>query len=233
MTNKTSAMPSVNNNNNDPSAVTPPHHSNSSLPEASHEEQLNWPPQPLAELANEHTFIDPSLGTLETTLPVGTFVAPPHIPWDARYNNFDPQQDYAPTAPAGTEAPSNNATPWTTSGYVPSTSTAAAPFSSNTLGPYLSPITTLATVPTQTIGFVQRNIGSNGYYLMCSRPECNEKTFRRWAELNRHEQAFHGERDDVLWCPVSTCERSEAYGDDPFPKSRKDKLTEHIRRVHG
>jgi hypothetical protein len=81
----------------------------------------------------------------------------------------------------------------------------------------------------KTIGYIQHG---GSYVFMCSRPACRNKSFGRWADLKRHIEAFHEVKDNVLWCPVSTCKRSEAFGDKPFPTTRKDKLMEHIRKMH-
>jgi hypothetical protein len=35
-----------------------------------------------------------------------------------------------------------------------------------------------------------------------------------------------------LWCPVRDCRRNADYGKHPFPRARRDKAMDHIRKVH-
>jgi hypothetical protein len=62
----------------------------------------------------------------------------------------------------------------------------------------------------------------------CVFPECTDVTFGRLQDLKRHHRAFH--QNTVLWCPAFDCPRNEEYGDNPY--ARRDKLMEHIRRMH-
>jgi hypothetical protein len=78
---------------------------------------------------------------------------------------------------------------------------------------------------------VYRSLNSTGYILQCNTPGC-DVTFSRWHEFERHDNAFHGGTSE-LWCPVPGCSRSKMAGNNPFPKGRKDKMSEHVRRVHG
>lgn len=68
--------------------------------------------------------------------------------------------------------------------------------------------------------------------ITCGYLECFGQTFGRVAELRRHERTFHSPSAILLWCPVLKCDRSEAYGTRPYASVRKDKLVEHIRKVH-
>ncbi|KAI9684548.1 MAG: hypothetical protein M1822_005636 [Bathelium mastoideum] len=62
----------------------------------------------------------------------------------------------------------------------------------------------------------------------CEWPGCNV-TFSRPYERDRHVQSQHLGQGQV-WCSVSGCKRSVACGGKPFP--RRDKLNEHVRRMH-
>jgi hypothetical protein len=61
-------------------------------------------------------------------------------------------------------------------------------------------------------------------------PDCPGITFKRAIDRKRHYEAFHTKA--VLWCPAYDCPRNSFYGDYPFPRVRKDKLKEHIRKMH-
>ena len=65
----------------------------------------------------------------------------------------------------------------------------------------------------------------------CIEPRCARKTFNRQAELRRHYDTIHAPRKPEYWCRVATCPRSRANGGYPFP--RRDKLRDHMRKVHG
>lgn len=67
----------------------------------------------------------------------------------------------------------------------------------------------------------------------CAYAGCEGKTFGRQVELRRHCRTFHGDDQDILWCPVDSCSRSRKYGGRPFPGARPDKLQEHIRKIHA
>jgi hypothetical protein len=139
--------------------------------------------------------------------------------------SYDPQLNDSSTAwnqnqiLRGFDAPL--ATPTLAPPTSQSASTAATPVPSHN-----SPEPSL---PPTTIGYIQ---SEDDYVFRCSRPACRKKRFGRWADLKRHFGTFHDATGNELWCPVSTCTRSRAFGDKPFCKTRKDKLMEHIRRMH-
>lgn len=63
---------------------------------------------------------------------------------------------------------------------------------------------------------------------VCSEPQCHGRTFGRRQELVRHYNGAHAPPDagNMFWCAVPGCDR----GVRPFP--RKDKLNDHVRKVH-
>jgi len=63
---------------------------------------------------------------------------------------------------------------------------------------------------------------------VCSEPQCYGRTFGRRQELVRHYNGAHAPPDagNMFWCAVPGCDR----GVRPFP--RKDKLNDHVRKVH-
>ncbi|KAH7082244.1 hypothetical protein FB567DRAFT_530873 [Paraphoma chrysanthemicola] len=79
---------------------------------------------------------------------------------------------------------------------------------------------------------VHRHEGSSGYIFRCSFVGCRNTTFRRWHDFERHDNTFHN-GTSVLWCPAYGCSRSKGHMNKSFPKARKDKLREHVRKVHG
>jgi hypothetical protein len=139
--------------------------------------------------------------------------------------SYDPQLNENPPAWNQGQIPRVFDVPLATPNLAPPTSqsasTAATPVPSHN-----SPEPSL---PPTAIGYIQ---GGDDYIFKCSRPACRNKRFSRWADLKRHIDAFHNVNEKGLWCPVSTCARSKAFGDKPFCKTRKDKLIEHIRRMH-
>ncbi|KAH7136016.1 hypothetical protein B0J11DRAFT_176984 [Dendryphion nanum] len=64
----------------------------------------------------------------------------------------------------------------------------------------------------------------------CCMPQCSSKSFSRIQELKRHYRGKHSNYKREYWCQAPGCERSETKGDRPFP--RKDKLADHVERVH-
>ncbi|KAF2824778.1 hypothetical protein CC86DRAFT_266303, partial [Ophiobolus disseminans] len=64
----------------------------------------------------------------------------------------------------------------------------------------------------------------------CLEQRCSRKTFNRQAELRRHYDTTHAPRKPEYWCRVASCQRSHANGGYPFP--RRDKLRDHMRKVH-
>jgi hypothetical protein len=139
--------------------------------------------------------------------------------------SYDPQLNDSPPAWNQGQIPLIFEAPVATPNLAPPTSqsasTAATPVPSHN-----SPEPSL---PPTTIGYIQ---GGDDYVFRCSRPACRNKRFGRWADLKRHVDAFHEAKGNVLWCPVPTCARSEAFGNKPFSTTRRDKLKEHVQRMH-
>jgi hypothetical protein len=141
-----------------------------------------------------------------------------HASYDPQLNDSSPAWNQG-QIPLVFEAPV--ATPSLTPPTSQSASTAATPVPSHN-----SPEPSL---PPTTIGYIQ---SGDDYVFRCSRPACHNKRFGRWADLKRHIDAFHEAKGNVLWCPVPTCARSEAFGNKPFSTTRRDKLKEHVQRMH-
>lgn len=106
--------------------------------------------------------------------------------------------------------------------------------------PTLIPISTANTTslvcyqklaPTVHIGTIEGTPDLKSIAFRCSAPGCNSGTFSRWHELKRHFNGSHTAQGvgDEFWCEVLWCERSRG-GGYPFP--RKDKLEDHVRKVH-
>lgn len=91
-------------------------------------------------------------------------------------------------------------------------------------------LTRTAKLPTLMIGYMYGTADLETLVFKCSMPECDGTTFKRWFELKRHYNGAHAEEGEVHWCGVVGCQRNEADGR-PFP--RKDKLKDHLRKVHG
>ena len=70
------------------------------------------------------------------------------------------------------------------------------------------------------------------YHFKCHIEGCDDLSFGRFQELERHHLAVHGGPDTWIWCPVKGCDRSKAVGKKGFPGVRKDKLGEHVRNTH-
>jgi hypothetical protein len=84
------------------------------------------------------------------------------------------------------------------------------------------------------IASIHRVIGkdnSKGYIFKCRAPKCNGVTCSSMGNFKRHDKAVHA-KPSKLWCPVSACGRSETAGNNGFPESRKDKLRDHVLKVH-
>jgi hypothetical protein len=64
----------------------------------------------------------------------------------------------------------------------------------------------------------------------CILERCARKTFKRQAELRRHYKTIHAAQKPEFWCNVLSCDRSVAAGGRPF--HRKDKLQDHVQRMH-
>jgi hypothetical protein len=56
-------------------------------------------------------------------------------------------------------------------------------------------------------------------------------SFTRLADLKRHNGSRHNRERARFWCPVDECERSMGRGGRAFP--RKDKMVDHLERVHA
>jgi len=68
--------------------------------------------------------------------------------------------------------------------------------------------------------------------IKCDNIDCSRWTFGRPTDLVRHINSVHGGEETYLWCPAPNCDRNKVYGQRPYSKARKDKLREHIRRIH-
>ncbi|KAH7070543.1 hypothetical protein BKA63DRAFT_493567 [Paraphoma chrysanthemicola] len=86
-------------------------------------------------------------------------------------------------------------------------------------------------VPNILVGSVYTTNEPEAHVFRCSNFACRSKSFGRWAELKRHYNAAHAVTPVIYWCEVGGCERSEGMGDRPFP--RKDKLGDHVEKIHG
>ena len=64
----------------------------------------------------------------------------------------------------------------------------------------------------------------------CSWPKCT-KTFTRQPDLDRHRDTIHL-KTKQFWCTAPGCNRSESYAGVKRPFPRKDKLNDHVRKVH-
>jgi hypothetical protein len=78
---------------------------------------------------------------------------------------------------------------------------------------------------------VYRCLNSTGYIFQCNTSGC-AVTFSRWHEFERHDNACHA-GSSVLWCPMAGCSRSKKEGNKAFPGVRKDKMREHVWKIHG
>jgi hypothetical protein len=190
-------------------------------------------------------FTDPFLEFLDNASQNDVFAVPLDFHWDVRYVALDHgeasvdlyhshnlPQNGSSAAWTETQASLNDGTSLATTDSTPSTWTTAPPASSSdTLGqqPLESPDSDATSA--QIVGYVQHEVGSSGFVFKCSMSACRHTDFGRWPELKRHLEGFHAAHE-VMWCPVSTCARSETFGDRPFPKNRADKLAEHKRNMH-
>lgn len=80
---------------------------------------------------------------------------------------------------------------------------------------------------------VQATTSSNALVFRCSHPDCRRRTFGRWGEFNRHYNGSHASDKTVFWCPVAGCSRSEAKGTSNRPFPRKDRMMDHVMKIHG
>jgi hypothetical protein len=81
------------------------------------------------------------------------------------------------------------------------------------------------------IGNIYRNEDTGAYFYQCCNRRCSDRSFRRLYDLGRHHDGRHSSEGPRFWCIVPGCDRSAAVGGRSFP--RKDKLSDHVRKVHG
>jgi hypothetical protein len=102
------------------------------------------------------------------------------------------------------------------------------------LSPKYQPLATTSTpilmkvIPTKTR---TTPIISTKLVSTCNIYPCINKTFGRPTDLERHIASVHGCEMCALWCPAPSCNRNQTRGENSF-KARKDKLLEHIKKVH-
>jgi hypothetical protein len=142
-----------------------------------------------------------------------------HASYDPQLNESLPAWNQGQT-PLAFDAPS--ATPSLAPATSQPASAAATPASSNN--------SSEPSLPSQTIGYIQ---SGDSYVFRCSNPACSNITFSRWPDLKRHIDTLHNVGDNRLWCTFPACERSGTVGRRRYSTTRKDKLTEHTRRMHG
>jgi hypothetical protein len=99
---------------------------------------------------------------------------------------------------------------------------------SSSYAPSLPPMS--HTPSKRMIGTIYHQAGSSDYIFKCPSSRCKHKAFTRWYDLRRHYDGTHANNGPVFWCQVHGCERSDLEGGRPFP--RKDKLSDHVRKVH-
>ncbi|KAF2826770.1 hypothetical protein CC86DRAFT_406024 [Ophiobolus disseminans] len=90
--------------------------------------------------------------------------------------------------------------------------------------------TTLKTPPVPPAN--PRTSASTKANIECEVPGCPRR-FGRITDRIRHLKSVHAGEEANLWCPAPTCSRGRGYGGLPFKKARKDKLCDHIRKVHN
>jgi hypothetical protein len=81
-----------------------------------------------------------------------------------------------------------------------------------------------------TIASITSTDQADVYVFECSATNCH-KTFGRWYDFKRHYDGAHSSEGPEHWCTVGGCDRSKAVGGRPFP--RKDKLNDHVKKMHG
>lgn len=81
------------------------------------------------------------------------------------------------------------------------------------------------------IGIVYSTSDADAFIFKCFHEACRPKSFGRWYDLRRHYEGKHAAETPQFWCTVKGCERSDGPGGRSFP--RKDKLGEHVRKVHA
>ncbi|KAF2128018.1 hypothetical protein P153DRAFT_261112, partial [Dothidotthia symphoricarpi CBS 119687] len=85
------------------------------------------------------------------------------------------------------------------------------------------------------IGVILSNGNACDDIYECSISACAGRTFGRLAELKRHHQSKHeglAGHKARFWCPVDGCE-SRSMADDGKAFPRKDKMMDHLAKVHA
>lgn len=80
------------------------------------------------------------------------------------------------------------------------------------------------------IGTIYSTSDADTFVFKCFHEACHPKSFGRWYDFKRHYNGAHAVEVPQFWCAVDGCERSDRPGGRSFP--RKDKLREHVRKVH-
>ncbi|KAF2121196.1 hypothetical protein BDV96DRAFT_205778 [Lophiotrema nucula] len=92
------------------------------------------------------------------------------------------------------------------------------------------PRTSSVFAPSHTIiGLILSDEDFRNDHYRCPIKSCAGLTFSRPAELKRHHRTQHTEPH--FYCPVAGCQRSRGGYKGAFP--RKDKLKDHVQRVHS
>lgn len=94
-----------------------------------------------------------------------------------------------------------------------------------------SGIPRIHTPDSHTVGRIKCLGESDVMVVECCVAGCDVGPFGRWHEFKRHYDCTHAVARPRFWCPEPSCERSEAFGYDPFP--RRDKMESHASSVHG
>jgi hypothetical protein len=87
-----------------------------------------------------------------------------------------------------------------------------------------------SSVTKSTIGTIHCDSQGHNTFI-CHSPGCRNRIFGRLAELRRHYDSKHAVIKPQYWCPYPECPRSK--GDDNRSFPRKDKLKDHIQRLHS
>lgn len=81
------------------------------------------------------------------------------------------------------------------------------------------------------IGNVYANGELNHFRFLCHVDGCINNKCSSTQELRQHWDAFH--HNSVRWCPCVGCSRSEGVGTHPYAREEKEKLKEHVRKLHN
>lgn len=82
------------------------------------------------------------------------------------------------------------------------------------------------------VGLILSNGVSRHDMYKCHVRGCTRtNTFKRLADLKRHNASRHNRQAARFWCPVDGYESSMKSGGRAFP--RKDKIHDHLERVHA